>query len=112
VTLNYNVIIGNDCKIMDLTHLTGDMKIEDGVFISAGVLTVNDNGLGRNGYDAQQVRGPLVRSGAAIGAGAILLPSTVVGQGATVAAGAVVTRDVSPGALAMGVPAREMRSRA
>ena len=41
-----------------------------------------------------------------VGAGAVLLPRITVGAGATVAAGAVVTRDVEPGATVLGVPAR------
>jgi maltose O-acetyltransferase len=41
-----------------------------------------------------------------VGAGATLLPAVVVGRGALVAAGAVVTRDVAPGTRVMGVPAR------
>lgn len=46
-----------------------------------------------------------------IGANAVVLPGVRVGRGAVVGAGAVVTRDVAPGALVMGVPAREVRRR-
>ena len=47
-----------------------------------------------------------MRRGCRIGGGAVLLPGVEVGADAFVAAGAVVTRDVPPGALVMGVPAR------
>jgi acetyltransferase-like isoleucine patch superfamily enzyme len=106
VTLNYNVTMGDGCKVMDLSHLTGDMSLGDNVFISAGVMSANDNRLGRTAYDKGAMRGPIVESGAAVGAGAVLLPGTVIGAGCTVAAGAVVTRDVNSGELVMGVPAR------
>jgi acetyltransferase-like isoleucine patch superfamily enzyme len=106
VTLNYNTSVGDRTKIMDLTHITGNSTIEDDVFISIHVSTVNDNALGREGYTAAKIRGPVVRSEAVIGAGAVLLPGVVIGQRATVAAGAVVTKDVAPGATVMGVPAR------
>jgi acetyltransferase-like isoleucine patch superfamily enzyme len=44
-----------------------------------------------------------------VGAGAVLTPGVEVGEEAFVAAGAVVTRDVPPGAVVMGVPARVVR---
>jgi sugar O-acyltransferase (sialic acid O-acetyltransferase NeuD family) len=54
----------------------------------------------------QVAGGSRIGEGAMIGIGAVLCPEVSVGAWATVAAGAVVTRDVPPGALAMGVPAR------
>jgi acetyltransferase-like isoleucine patch superfamily enzyme len=106
VSLNYNVTIGNDVKVMDTTHLTGNMVIEDGVFISVHVSTTNDNAMARKGYDDDRTRGPTIRKGAVIGAGVVLLPNTVVGEGATVASGAVVTKEVPAGSTVFGIPAR------
>lgn len=54
-------------------------------------------------------RGIVVEDGAWIGAGAILLDGARVGEGAVVGAGAVVTGDVPPHTLAVGVPARVVR---
>jgi acetyltransferase-like isoleucine patch superfamily enzyme len=107
VSLNYNVKIGNGVKIMDASHMTGNMVIEDGVFVSTHVASANDNAMARDGYDDQRTRGPTLRAGAVIGAGAVLLPSTEVGANATVGAGSVVTKDVPAGATVMGVPARQ-----
>jgi acetyltransferase-like isoleucine patch superfamily enzyme len=106
VTLNYNCRIGDRTKVMDLTHLTGNMTVGSDVFISACVATANDNLLGAHGYDAERVQGPTIEDGARIGLNATVLPGVLVGAGATVAAGAVVTRDVPSGATVMGVPAR------
>lgn len=47
-----------------------------------------------------------------IGMGAIILPGVTLGDGAIVGAGAVVTSDVSPGAVVSGVPARVLKIRA
>jgi len=46
-----------------------------------------------------------------IGANAVILGGVTIGDGAVVAAGAVVTKDVEPGAIVAGVPARQMRKR-
>jgi acetyltransferase-like isoleucine patch superfamily enzyme len=106
VTLDTGVTIGEGTRIMDKAHLTGGMTVGNGVFISTLVSSTNDNSFGREGYIKDEVRGPKVEDGAMIGGGASLLPGVVVGQRAVVAAGAVVTRDVGPGAVVVGVPAR------
>jgi len=106
VSLNYRVIVGSRVKVMDHTWLAGNILIEDDVFLSGGVLTANDSSLGRAGYDASHVVGPIFRRGSRIGAGAIVLPGVEVGCGAVVGAGAVVTRDVPAGTTVVGVPAR------
>jgi acetyltransferase-like isoleucine patch superfamily enzyme len=106
VTLNYNCIVGNRVKIMDLTHITGNSVIEEDCFISIHVSTVNDNQMGVSDY-SEEMRGPYIRRGAHIGANAVLLPNIEIGEGATVAAGSVVTKDVAAHALVMGTPARQ-----
>lgn len=110
VTVNYNTKIGNRTKIMDSTHITGNCIIDDDVFISTMVGTTNDNALGEDGYDAERIIGPVIRSKAKIGAGATLLPGTEIGAGAIVGAGAVVTKSVGPNELVMGMPARFVRN--
>jgi acetyltransferase-like isoleucine patch superfamily enzyme len=73
------------------------------------VITANDNYMGRTEKRFASVRGPTVRRGARIGAGAILLPGIDVGEEAFVGAGAVVTRDVPARAVVVGSPARRFR---
>lgn len=105
VTLNYDVHLGDRSKVMDGAHLTGGMIIAEDVFISVLVGTANDNAIGRAGYGTHVV-GPRIERGAVIGVGAMLLPGVLVGEEATVAAGAVVTRDVAPRTTVFGTPAR------
>jgi len=108
-TINYNTSIGEYTKIMDGCHITGDMLIEDHVFISVEVVSTNDNSMGRSEHSLDNRRGPIVRRGAAIGANASLLPGVEIGEYAIVGSGAVVTKNISPRKVAFGVPAREVR---
>jgi len=107
--LNYSVRLGARTKVMDHAWLAGNMTAGNDVFIAGGVLTANDGALGRRGYREAELHGPEIEDEALIGAGAVLLPGVVVGRGAVVRAGAVVTRNVEPGTVVLGVPARPVR---
>jgi acetyltransferase-like isoleucine patch superfamily enzyme len=74
-------------------------------------MTTNDNTMGRLKGDAslEEIRSPIVRRRAAIGANATLLPGVEIGEFAIVGAGAVATRSVPPRVVAMGVPARVVK---
>jgi acetyltransferase-like isoleucine patch superfamily enzyme len=110
VTVNYDARIGSRVRIMDNAHVTGNSVIEDDAFVSTLVSTTNDNHMGRQAHaDPSLERGPTIRRFATIGQGACLLPGIEIGEDAIVGAGAVVTRNVPPGAVVMGVPARVVR---
>jgi UDP-3-O-[3-hydroxymyristoyl] glucosamine N-acyltransferase len=104
VTVNYNVQIGDRTKVMDGTHITGNSRIGSDVFISILVGTTNDNVV-RSDFGAHIV-GPWIDDAVVIGAGASLLPGVKLGRRSTIGAGAVVTKDVPPGATVVGNPAR------
>ena len=65
--------------------------------------------MGRHGPE-YPLRGAILRRACRIGSGVVLVPGVEVGEEGYVAAGAVVTRDVPPGAMVMGVPARVVRA--
>jgi acetyltransferase-like isoleucine patch superfamily enzyme len=71
-------------------------------------MTTNDDAMGRIAKGAP-LRGATLRRACRIGGGAVLVPGVEVGEEAFVAAGAVVTRDVAPRAVVIGVPARVVR---
>jgi acetyltransferase-like isoleucine patch superfamily enzyme len=89
-------------------YLTAYTVVEDDVFLGPGVLTTNDDTMARHAR-GEALRGPRLRRACRVGGAAVLLPGVEVGEEAFVAAGAVVTRDVPPGAVVMGVPARVVR---
>ena len=109
VTINYNTTIGDDVKIMDHTWLAGNMSIGDNVFISGGVMTSNDNAMGKNNYSEDFIRGPSIEDNAKIGIGAKILPNVIVGKNSIIGAGSVVTKNVPENAVVMGVPAKIIR---
>lgn len=109
VAINYNTRIGDRTKIMSLTNITGNARIGDDVFVSVNVASANDNTVGAVAYDDEAMRGPVLEDGAAVGAGATLLPNVTIGRDAVVGAGAVVTKDVPAHTLVMGVPAAIVR---
>jgi len=98
-----NTRIGNGVNMQSLVYIPTGVTIEDGVFIGPNAVLTNDPYPPHGGKD---LKGPVIRKGASIGANATILPGVVVGEGALVAAGAVVTHDVPPHTLAVGAPAR------
>lgn len=115
VTVNYNTVIGSRVKVMDNTHLTGNMLIEDDVFISTMVTTTNDNSMGRQAalgvaVELRHRQGPIIRRHVTIGQGACILPGVEIGENTIVGANAVVTRSLPARVLAFGVPARVIRA--
>ncbi len=113
--IDAGVQIGDNCKIQNDALVYAPATLEDGVFIGpAAVLTndtfpraVNPDGTIKTSTDWAMV-GVTVRRGASIGARAVVLGGVEVGSWATVAAGAVVTKQVVPHALVVGVPARRV----
>jgi len=95
--------IGSDVRIQSLAFIPTNTIIGNGAFIGPHAVLTNDRypPLGR-----PELRGPVLRDRAVIGANATVLPGITIGEGACVAAGAVVTRNIPPRKMAIGVPAR------
>lgn len=117
VEIQKNAKIGARCKISSHTFICEGVTIEDEVFVGHGVMFINDmdpraTADGRTQSEADwKVVQTLVKQGASVGSGAVILGGVTIGQGALVGAGAVVTRDVAPGTVVVGNPARFLRNR-
>jgi acetyltransferase-like isoleucine patch superfamily enzyme len=115
VVVGRGALIENDCAVGDVTKIQADAYItaystlEDNVFIAPRVITTNDNFMGRTERRHALRRGPTIRRGARVGGGAVLCPAVEIGEEAYVGAGAVVVKDVRPGVVVVGNPARELR---
>ena len=106
--LGQDASIGARVRIQTNVWLTAFTVVEDDVFVGPGVVTTNDDEM-RSGRPAGDLEGPVLRRGCKVGGGAVLTPGVEIGEEAFVAAGAVVTRDVPPRTLVMGVPAAAVR---
>ncbi len=108
-----NAAVGARCKISSHTFVCEGVTIEDEVFVGHGVMFINDRhprATGAGGAlqtEADWTVVPtLVRRGASIGSGVVVLCGVTIGARAMIGAGAVVTRDVPDDAVVTGVPAR------
>jgi acetyltransferase-like isoleucine patch superfamily enzyme len=108
--------VGNRCKVSSHSFICEGVTLEDEVFIGHGVVFINDRfprattAAGQLQTEADWNCVPtIVRRGAAIGSNATILCGVEIGEGATVGAGSVVTKDVPAGAVVAGNPARVLR---
>jgi acetyltransferase-like isoleucine patch superfamily enzyme len=115
VVIGRGALIENDTTVGALTKIQADAYItaystlEDNVFIAPRVITTNDNFMGRTEKRHALRKGPTIRRGARVGAGAVLCPAVEIGEEAFVGAGAVVVKDVAARIVVVGNPARALR---
>ena len=110
-----DVHLGDNCKVQNYALVYEPAELANGVFIGPAVVLTNDHnprainpdGTLKDASDWEPV-GVTIGEGAAIGARAVCVAPVTIGPWATVAAGAVVTRDVPAYGLVVGVPARRI----
>jgi acetyltransferase-like isoleucine patch superfamily enzyme len=116
VEIQKNARVGKRCKISSHTFICEGVTIEDNVFIGHGVMFINDSYPRATATDGNlqteadwKVERTVVKMGASIGSGATILSNVSIGENAIVGAGSVVTKDVPPGSIVVGNPARVLR---
>ncbi len=110
--IDHDVVIGARCKIQNYALIYCPAVLQDGVFIGPAVQLINDP-LPRSinpdgslkGIEDWKPVGVVVKQGASIGAGSIILPGVIIGKWALIGAGSIVTRDVPDYGLYHGRPA-------
>lgn len=114
VYVDKGVSIGDNVKLQNGAQVFHGSALEDGVFVGPHAILANDRyprsvtADGRLKDDSDWPEGKvLVRYGASIGAGAVIVPDATIGRWAMVGAGAVVVGDVPDHALVTGNPARQ-----
>jgi acetyltransferase-like isoleucine patch superfamily enzyme len=103
-----DVEVGARVRVQTDVYLTAYSVIEDDVFVGPGVLTTNDSTMARHDDDFPVV-GATLRRACRVGGAVVITPGVEIGEEAFIAAGAVVTKDVPPHAVVMGVPGRTVR---
>ena|SRR5579871_731425 len=113
VEIQRGVSVGRHCKISSHSFICSGVTIEDGVFVGHGVMFINDlypQAVNQDGSLQTErdwsISETLIKNGASLGSNATILGGVVVGKGALVGAGAVVTRNVPDFAIVAGVPAK------
>lgn len=108
-TIDYGCSIGDGVKIHCNCYVAQYTILEDNVFLAPGVTIANDKYPGWEETPVGLV-GPRIRRGAQIGVNVTILPGVEIGAGSLVGSGSVVSRDVPPGVVVVGNPAKVIRS--
>ena len=106
-----DVVVGDRVTIKSGVQLWNGLRVGDDVFIGPNATFTNDKHPRSRNIDFVQLT-TVIENGASIGAGAVVLPGIRIGENAVVAAGAVVTRDVPADTCVAGNPARFMNREA
>ena len=107
VEIQRGVVIGDRCKVEAFAFIPSGVTIEDEVFIGPRATFTND--LHPHAVGDWSITPTVVKKGASVGAGAVIVCGVTIGENATVGAGAVVTKDVPAGTTVVGNPARPIK---
>lgn len=108
VFVGNKVVIGDRCKVQNNVSIYDNVTLEDGVFCGPSMVFTNVYNPRSFVERKDEYRDTLVKRGATLGANCTIVCGVTVGEFAFVGAGAVVTKNVPPYALVVGVPSRHV----
>lgn len=108
VFIGNDVIIGNNVKIQNNVSIYDAVYLEDDVFCGPSMVFTNVFNPRSHVIRKHEYRKTLVKRGATIGANATVVCGITIGEYAFIGAGCLVNKDVSPYAMMVGVPARQI----
>ena len=103
-----DVVIGDNVTMKCGVQVWDGITLEDNVFIGSNVTFTNDR-YPRSKNENWKLEKTVIRRGASIGAGSVILCGIEIGENAMIGAGSVVTKNVPAGELWIGNPARFVR---
>jgi len=109
VTVENFTKIGNRCKLETNCYITAYSEIGDYCFIAPAAATSNDNFMARDKERYKHFKGVTMKDGSRIGVNATILPGKIIYEDGMVAAGSVVTRDVTKEDIWLGSPAKKIQ---
>lgn len=108
VLIENDVKIGNNVTIKSGVQVWDGIEIEDNVFIGPNVTFTNDK-YPRSKEYPEEFQKIIIKKGASVGAGSVILGGITIGEKSMIGAGSVVTKDVPKGELWLGNPAKFIR---
>jgi acetyltransferase-like isoleucine patch superfamily enzyme len=106
VDIGKNVIIGKKCNIQAHVTISNECVLGDNVFIAPNSSLLNDK------YPkSDRLTSPIVKDNVVIGGGVTVLPSVILGENSVIGGGSVITKNVPPGKVLTGVPAKEVMTK-
>jgi len=109
VTIENFITIGDRNKFETNCYMTAYSEIGSYCFIAPGVLTSNDNFMGRDKERFNHFKGIIIKDGGRLGVGTVVLPGRTINSDGVAAAGALLTRDVDSNEIWAGTPAKKFR---
>ncbi len=98
--------IGSSISIQSGVYIPANVVIEDKAFLGPFCVLTNDKYLMRKEYE---LKGPVIKNGASIGANVTILPGLVIKKGSIIGAGSVLTKDTTELTIFVGNPAKKLK---
>jgi acetyltransferase-like isoleucine patch superfamily enzyme len=101
-----NVVIGKNCNVQTHVTISNGCIIGNNIFIAPNCTLLNDKF-----PQSEHLTPPILKDDVIVGGCSVILPNVTIGESAVIAAGSVVTKDVSPKSVVMGTPAKPIMTR-